>query len=219
ALNIIKDAYTLPNEASRCIFIIPNLPLMAEKTQNALLKVIEEPPNNCVFIFTCENRKQVLPTVLSRTSIIRMDTPSYGQKLKFTPLFLPDASESQIQIGSKISKGGFGDVVDILCNEKMQNSYFLARDCAKEMIKGSPYNLLKLFLTLDKNKDTAFDVLEYLENIFSDILIIREANSLADEFENELMMHISSSACLNILGLIKQAKLQLKNNCSVNIVF
>lgn len=219
ARNIIKDAYTLPNEGARCIFIIPNLPLMAEKTQNSLLKVIEEPPNNCVFIFTCENRKQVLPTILSRTAIIRLDTPSYKQKLEFLPVFVPDIDDSQIQIGAKISKGGLGDAIEILCDEKRQNAYFLARDCAKEIVLGSGYNLLKLFLTFDKNKDLAIEVLEHLENIFSDILISQKTETFICEIEKELYMHISSSSCIKILQYIKHAKIQLASNCSVNIVF
>lgn len=39
---------------------------------NALLKVLEEPPSDTIFLMTTENLEQVLPTILSRSQILRI---------------------------------------------------------------------------------------------------------------------------------------------------
>ncbi len=48
------------------VFIIENADKMQEGARNALLKILEEPPEHCVFILIAENRNAVMPTILSR---------------------------------------------------------------------------------------------------------------------------------------------------------
>lgn len=46
---------------------------MKSETANKLLKTIEEPPDKTVFIFVAESSDRMLPTVLSRTQIVKVD--------------------------------------------------------------------------------------------------------------------------------------------------
>ena len=48
------------------VFIIENADRMNEAARNALLKILEEPPADTVFILTTNRRGAVLPTILSR---------------------------------------------------------------------------------------------------------------------------------------------------------
>ena len=61
-----QDAYLLPNEGEAKIALFPDCGLLEPKTQNVLLKVLEEGPAHAVFIFCAENAAQLLPTVRSR---------------------------------------------------------------------------------------------------------------------------------------------------------
>lgn len=72
---IRQEAHIRPNEASRKVFILENAQNMTAQAQNALLKIIEEPPSNVVFVLTCENKAALLETVLSRVSVITLDSP------------------------------------------------------------------------------------------------------------------------------------------------
>lgn len=71
--NICNDVYIKPNESNTKIYIIPNADKMQSKTQNAFLKVLEEPPQNVIFILCCSNSQGLLKTILSRTNIYRLD--------------------------------------------------------------------------------------------------------------------------------------------------
>ena len=61
-----KDAWILPNEGRRKVYIFPDCALLDSKSQNVLLKVVEEGPAHGVFLFCAENEGQVLPTIRSR---------------------------------------------------------------------------------------------------------------------------------------------------------
>jgi DNA polymerase-3 subunit delta' len=52
------------------------MPEYLNKEGNKLLKLIEEPPPDTLFILVTENEAQILPTILSRVQIIRLPRPS-----------------------------------------------------------------------------------------------------------------------------------------------
>ncbi len=61
-----KELYIFPNESNFKIFVIKNCEFMTIAAQNALLKMLEEPPDYAIFILLCENIFSLLPTVKSR---------------------------------------------------------------------------------------------------------------------------------------------------------
>ena len=48
------------------------LPEFLDREGNALLKIIEEPPANTLFILVAQNQEQILSTILSRTQIVKI---------------------------------------------------------------------------------------------------------------------------------------------------
>jgi DNA polymerase III subunit delta' len=54
------------------ICIITNCNRLNTAAANALLKILEEPPPHLVFILTAEHCEQLLPTVISRTRVVRL---------------------------------------------------------------------------------------------------------------------------------------------------
>ena len=63
---IRSDAYIVPNEADKKIYILYTDRNMNPQAQNALLKVLEEPPKNVLFILLTPERNSFLQTILSR---------------------------------------------------------------------------------------------------------------------------------------------------------
>ncbi|MCL2495466.1 MAG: hypothetical protein FWE98_07420 [Oscillospiraceae bacterium] len=61
-----QDAFVLPNEASCKVYVLHNAQSMTAEAQNALLKLLEEPPDYVCLILTAPARKKLLPTVISR---------------------------------------------------------------------------------------------------------------------------------------------------------
>ncbi len=63
---MIKEAYVLPNEANRKVFIINEAELLNSNAQNAMLKLLEEPPYYACFILIVNNPGSLYDTVRSR---------------------------------------------------------------------------------------------------------------------------------------------------------
>ena len=69
---IREDAFIIPNEAPRKVYILKSADKMNVQAQNALLKIIEEPPSYARFILECESRASMLETVMSRVSAFNL---------------------------------------------------------------------------------------------------------------------------------------------------
>lgn len=66
----IENAYTITDPAC---YIFRNADDMKNEAKNALLKVVEEPPNSAYFIMTVQNIDNMLGTIRSRGTVIKMD--------------------------------------------------------------------------------------------------------------------------------------------------
>ncbi|MEG1790532.1 MAG: hypothetical protein RR230_07755 [Oscillospiraceae bacterium] len=67
---VVSDAQVMPNEAERKVYLIRNADTMNTSAQNALLKLLEEPPASAAFILCAANANLLLPTVRSRCALI-----------------------------------------------------------------------------------------------------------------------------------------------------
>lgn len=65
---IRTNAFIVPNEANAKVYILKNGQNMNEQAQNALLKILEEPPTYVYFIILTTTKSSMLETVLSRVS-------------------------------------------------------------------------------------------------------------------------------------------------------
>jgi DNA polymerase III delta' subunit len=68
---IIEKANLKPYEAKSKVFIINNAHSMNEASANAFLKTLEEPLENTVFILISRSKDLLLPTIVSRSHVIR----------------------------------------------------------------------------------------------------------------------------------------------------
>lgn len=69
------DVFILPNEAQSKVYLLLNAQAMSPQAQNALLKVLEEPPAYAVFLLACDSKTKMLATILSRVVTFTLDAP------------------------------------------------------------------------------------------------------------------------------------------------
>jgi len=53
------------------------------QASNAILKIVEEPPTDCLVIFTVNNLNDLLPTIISRCRLISLSKPSIDDAIEF----------------------------------------------------------------------------------------------------------------------------------------
>lgn len=78
-----NDAYIKPHQAKNKVFIIDPAQSLTPQCQNALLKVLEEPPENTLFILIAESKASLLDTIISRCVVLSLNVPSFNEACEY----------------------------------------------------------------------------------------------------------------------------------------
>ncbi len=116
----IKEAYIASNE-KKYIFLCGTI--FRKEAQNSLLKILEEPPKNVVFIIVTNSKSSILPTIYSRipykylkTSVIKNSSPLDIAKLDLKDIY------NFLKENQRVSKTDAKEIVEsILLKVKEQN--------------------------------------------------------------------------------------------------
>lgn len=107
------DIYIRPNEADRKVYLFPRAQDMGIPGQNALLKVLEEPPSYGVFILLTDNPEKLLPTVRSRCTELSLQAlPAAQLRSELSRRF--DQSPEIIEAAVSRSGGYLGQAITLL---------------------------------------------------------------------------------------------------------
>ena len=111
---IRDDMFIRPNEADRKIYLFPQE--LGLEGQNALLKILEEPPSYGVFLLLTDNPAKLLPTVRSRCTelkLLPLDEKTLHRQLRME---FPQAGEEDLRAAMARS-GGFLGQAKLLLEE------------------------------------------------------------------------------------------------------
>ena len=107
-----EDAFIMPNEAEHKIYIFPQE--LGIEGQNALLKILEEPPVYGVFLLLTDNPEKLLPTVRSRCTSLALTALPAGELQSALAKEFPKAQRSELEAAIERSGGFLGQAKDIL---------------------------------------------------------------------------------------------------------
>lgn len=99
--NFQKNVFLKPIKSLSKMVILNGGQNITHVAQNALLKVLEEPPPNTIIILLVENRESVLPTILSRCSLIELNTNNSKNQLSEHLKILGFLSKSK-EVGERL---------------------------------------------------------------------------------------------------------------------
>ena len=104
------DAFVKAHQASHRVFIIEDAHRMNEQAQNALLKILEEPPKNVVFILLVPSKTMLLDTIISRCVLISLmgveskDDNCTQLAIKFIDLLLSGSEYEMLKLLAPLEK-------------------------------------------------------------------------------------------------------------------
>jgi DNA polymerase III subunit delta' len=118
---IIKKLSFKPFESAYKILILW-LPEYLNKEGNALLKIIEEPQPNTLFLLVAQNQDQILNTILSRTQLIKIPALGYDEIRDY----LVEKHHQTLETASQIAYLCNGNMADALGMMQDENNGFHA---------------------------------------------------------------------------------------------
>ena len=107
---LIQRAHYLPAEAPRKIFILTAGSFMKEAA-NSLLKLLEEPPATVHLILLAENPGELLPTIRSRCSIVRLGALPLEEIEMLLADRRPDVPPKQRSLIARLAQGAAGQAL------------------------------------------------------------------------------------------------------------
>lgn len=141
------------------IILIDDADKLTLQAQNAILKNLEEPPFNTVFLLSCTNPNALLVTLKSRVSLIRMASPS-REALK-GHLERLSSNESDIERAIGLSGGSIGSAIDILDQGESHNLAIAAK-VARDILSANMYERLLMVNDLAKDPLLINDLVKIL---------------------------------------------------------
>ena len=107
-----EDVFIRPNESDYKIYLFPQE--LGIEGQNALLKILEEPPKYGVFILLTDNPEKLLPTVRSRCTELAMQAVPEDTMRKALAREFPRAGDEDIRAAVARSGGWLGQAKKLL---------------------------------------------------------------------------------------------------------
>ena len=144
------DIYIQPNESDHKIYVFPRAQDMREDSQNALLKVLEEPPAYGVFLLLTDSPEKLLSTIRSRCTELALSGLSHSVLLRELKHRFPTAEENSILTAIGRSGGFLGQAMELLEDGLAlppQTQAFLAAYAARDSL-----GLLQVLSGMEKLK-------------------------------------------------------------------
>lgn len=169
---ITADAYKMPEMADVSIYLLFVENRMSEAVQNKLLKLIEEPPDSAVFLFTAPSAEQFLPTIRSRVQIFTLRTPPPEEAAAFVCRQAGISGEEADRLAA-LCGGNIGRMLAELAGGDAQAAQQTAQAVAQNLLKSGEHELLEVTAPLIRDRKLAAEVLARLSLIFRDACVLR----------------------------------------------
>jgi len=103
---VIEKVAGRPQMSNATVYVVQEAERLNQASQNALLKVLEEPPKHCFIILICNRIEKMLPTTRSRCQIIRFGPVDAEQIVKQLGQIKVEPKEAQYW--AAFSEGSLG---------------------------------------------------------------------------------------------------------------
>ncbi|GAJ09349.1 unnamed protein product, partial [marine sediment metagenome] len=162
-------------EGKKKVWIIKEADKLTLEAANSLLKILEEPPPDTVFILISKTQERLLPTILSRCEIIRFFPLSSEALDSIIADYLPPDSRKADLI-KKLARGRAGEVLSLIKDENILKTREVVLDILSKKI-----SLEDIFQWVSKCKNYGTTELERVLDIiifwFGDLLILKQGVS------------------------------------------
>ena len=212
-----SDIYVQPNEADRKIYLFPRAQDMLPPAQNALLKILEEPPGYGVFLLLVENPETLLPTVRSRCTELALTALPKALLQNRLQKEFPDSDADQIGAVIARSGGYLGQALTLLEEGNAaspQTEGFINSFAARDAM-----GLLQILVPMEKwKRDQLLPVLQEWTQLLQSALVSRSGMEAVSPMARTLSTQRSSKELMDAIRHLQKSIEYTQGNVSVAAV-
>lgn len=209
---IRDDVFVRPNEADHKIYIFPQE--LGVEGQNALLKILEEPPAYGVFMLLTDNPEKLLSTIRSRCTELALTALQESLLRRELKRQFPQAEEGQLDAAIMRSGGYLGQAVTLLkegAAEDPQTEAFLAAFAGRDTMA-----LMQVLVPMEKwKRDQLVPMLESWKQALHSALSCRSGMSAISPAVRGLSTARSAAELMAAVNYLQKAITYAQGNVSV----
>jgi DNA polymerase III subunit delta' len=192
---------------------------------NKLLKIIEEPPANTVFILVAEQESLILPTILSRTLLVKVP-PLSNREVAEGLQRAASVDPARAEMIAGISEGNFREALQQLQNAD-EDWQSLLREWLNAVLKGGPVAQVKWVETVSKlGRERQKQFLRYFNHLLETAIRLDcmggqegQVSEVERDFALRLNKIASREAQEAILQLLDDASYYIERNANAKMLF
>ncbi|HEY0299629.1 MAG TPA: hypothetical protein VGB84_10465 [Arachidicoccus sp.] len=223
--NDIMRKLSLKSFESEYKILILWMPEYLGKEGNKLLKLIEEPPAKTLFIFVAENEEQILPTILSRTQLIKiplLEIKDLQQSLQKRAAL---DSDKALDVAN-LSCGNYRAALQLLQHASDDWQQYL-RDWLNAALKGGHAAIVKWIEEMNKlGREKQKQFLQYFNHLLAQSLRLRvmgENNVMLSSQDKDFAQRLNKIASVSqqemLVEELDKATYYIERNANAKMLF
>lgn len=207
----IKERFstTALETTNKQIYVIKYIENASQAALNSLLKFIEEPNMNVFAIFTTKNISRVIPTIVSRSSCIRLEKVDVVEKIK---VMNDEYNADVVELVSKVAND------EILIKEILDNDNFkLFYNEIEKVLKNINSNTF-FSSVYDTFNELTKDELKFFFELLYQMFLDKDAMSLVIKDEQLIEKLLDSSNIHLVIDLMIKSRLALDSNINTSLL-
>ena len=212
------DAAVYPNDGDKKVYIISDCQKMQASAANALLKLLEEPPEHLVILLTADDRGHVLPTILSRCIPVGV-FPVSSEECVSALTALSGVSEEAARRAAELCGGNIGRGLSLLTPDETVASP--DRFCLL-LANRDEYEMLAVLSSLSGEKQGYRAFLEGLFERFRDAAVLKSGGkrllSGSREAAAALVNGFTAKQLLEKIAILSKAIKDLDRNANLSVL-
>ncbi len=209
-----------PFEAITRVILLTDAHALNLEAGNALLKLLEEPPNHTVFVLTAPQNSDLLPTIVSRCQLVRFRPVSNGTIVKML------AESRKIPLGeaeiiARMAAGSYSKAIRLHRKGWLGHRNWLIAQLT--VIADTPIALLLAVAErIAASPETLADGLDIIKSWIRDLLISRFSPELMinRDMHNQIIQassRLTEASLLSVLKMVDMAEKRILSNGNVRL--
>jgi len=232
AQQIVKALKLKPYEGTYQVMIIWMAEKMNESAANKLLKLIEEPPKNTVFLLVTEDEEQIISTIRSRCQVLHFENLSEEQITSALIEQRQIEEKEAIKIAHQ-SDGNYNKAIALIGgseNELIFEEWFVTWVRAAFRAKGNASVINELIVWSNdiatKGRETQKQFLQFCSHVFrqamlynykADSLVFFEPQTAGFKLE-KFAPFVHNGNIMEVTEELEQAQYHIERNANAKIV-
>jgi DNA polymerase-3 subunit delta' len=225
ARQLIQNLSLKSYEGGYKIVIIWQAENLHTATANALLKILEEPPEQTLFLLVCNSMDRLLTTIISRAQRVAIRNFSQDEVIKYLMKKGLDNEERAAQIAF-LSDGDMNKAEELM-EQKIQNEQEWFANWMRYCYAFDVSKLIPLADEFDTfTKETQKGLFEYGLRILRELFLYTQSAEQLVRIEGEELVFVQKFSKVfnignleHIIGLISEAHFHIERNVRAKIAF